>query len=63
MNFVWNKNKTKLNITPKIIKDIKTLYESGKKQHEIAKIYNFSLSCVSRILYGFYDHKQQIMIK
>jgi group I intron endonuclease len=56
----WNKNKTRLNITPIIIKEIKVLHKEGKYQREIAKIYNFSNSCVARIIKGFYDNKQQI---
>ena len=54
---VWNKNKMTINITPEIIGEINDLYKKGKYQHEIAKMYNFSPSCVSRILKGFYDNK------
>jgi hypothetical protein len=57
---VWNKNKTKLNITIEIINEIKEFYKTGKYQREIAKIYGLSISCVARILKGFYDNKEQI---
>jgi hypothetical protein len=57
---VWNKNKTSLNINEKIILDIKFLYHGGKTQKEIANLYKFSISCIARILRGFYDCKQKI---
>jgi hypothetical protein len=55
---VWNKGKTKLDITPKIIKEVKDLKERGLLQKEIANKMNFSISAVARMLNGFYDNKQ-----
>jgi group I intron endonuclease len=57
---VWNKNKTKLNITPDIINEVKKLKDQGLLQREIAEKKNYSISAISRILNGFYDNKEQI---
>jgi|AntAceMinimDraft_10_1070366.scaffolds.fasta_scaffold124711_1 hypothetical protein len=57
---VWNKGKTRLNITLKIIEKIKELKESGLLQKEIAEQMNYSISTISRMLNGFYDNIEQI---
>lgn len=57
---VWNKNKTKLNITPEIINKTKKLKSEGLLQKEIAEKMNYSVSTVARMLNGFYDNIEQI---
>ena len=57
---VWNKGKTKLNIDNNIIIKAKKLKEAGLNQREIAEKMSFSVSCIARMLNGFYDNKQKI---
>jgi group I intron endonuclease len=57
---VWNKGKTELNITPKLINDVKELKESGLTQKEIADKKNYSISTIARMLNGFYNNIEQI---
>lgn len=54
---VWNKGKTTLDIDEQVITDVKQLKSNGLLNKEIAIQLNFSASCISRILNGFYDDK------
>lgn len=57
---VWNKGKTKLNISKEVIENVKKLKSKGLTQKEIAKELNYSTSAVARMLNGFYDNIEQI---
>lgn len=54
---IWNKGKTQLDISKEKIEEIKNIYNKNISQKEIAKLFNLSASCISRILRGYYDEK------